>query len=157
MNSKRLYIITAILLLTTGAYSQQNIKKEFKKLEWLTGTWMRTNAKPGRATTESWIKESPGKLVGKGVTLKGTDTAFVEKLQLIIKDDAIFYVADVKENKSLVYFKLTSITTNSFVCENPEHDFPKKIAYTLTDGVLKAAISGNGKAIDYVFVKHGGK
>jgi hypothetical protein len=85
--------------------------------------------------------------------LKGTDTVFTEKLQLIIKDNSVFYVADVPGNNGLVYFKLTTVTDTSFVCENPAHDFPKKIAYTLTRGKLNATVSGNGKAIDYVFVK----
>jgi len=47
--------------------------------------------------------------------MKGSDTAFVEKLKLVIKNDNICYVADITENKEPVYFKLTSITDHSFV------------------------------------------
>jgi hypothetical protein len=39
----------------------------------------------------------------------------------------------------------------SFVCENPEHDFPKKIDYTLSDGKMTARISGNGRSFDFIF------
>jgi hypothetical protein len=149
---KRVLIVIPLLLFAVAGYSQ-NAQHDFKKLQWLNGTWNRTNVKPGRTATETWLKQSPEKLIGNGLMLKGTDTVFTEKLQLIIKDNSVFYVADVPGNNGLVYFKLTTVTDTSFVCENPAHDFPKKIAYTLTRGKLNATVSGNGKAIDYVFVK----
>ncbi len=140
------------MLLSTIVYSQ-HINNDFAKLKWLTGTWKRTGMKPGKMGTETWATSSPTKLIGTGITMKGKDTVVAEKLQLIIKNDSIFYVADVTENPEPVYFKLTSITDHSFVCENLQHDFPKKIVYTLIKGKLKATISGNGKSIDYYFNK----
>jgi hypothetical protein len=42
-----------------------------------------------------------------------------------------------------------------FVCENPKRDFPKKIVYEWEESRrLKATVSGNGKAIDYFFIKN---
>jgi hypothetical protein len=127
---------------------------DFNKLSWLTGTWNRTNTKPGRTAHERWEKTGNTEMQGWGVNLKGQDTLFVEKLKLVIKDDHLYYVADVPENKQPVYFKLTEITKESFVCENPDHDFPKKITYLLEGTKLKATISGNGKAIDYWFERN---
>ncbi|WP_315820030.1 hypothetical protein [Paraflavitalea speifideaquila] len=60
-------------------------------------------------------------------------------------------MADVPQNKEPVYFKLTAITKDGFTCENPNHDFPKKIDYKLDGNKLRATISGDGKAIDYLF------
>jgi hypothetical protein len=77
----------------------------------------------------------------------------VEKLKLVIKDDNIYYVADIAENKEPVYFKLTTITGNSFVCENPQHDFPKMISYQKDGNKIKATISGDGKSFEYLFEK----
>lgn len=38
---------------------------------------------------------------------------------------------------------LTRLDANSVTFENPEHDFPKTIRYTLgADGTLKAVVSG---------------
>ena len=54
---------------------------------------------------------------------------YVEKLKLVIKDNNIYYVADVPENKHPVDFKLIEISEMTFTCENPEHDFPKRIRY----------------------------
>jgi hypothetical protein len=126
---------------------------DVSKVEWLTGTWTRTNAKPGRSGAEVWTKKSDTELDGHGYNLKGADTTFVEKIRLIAKDGKLFYVADVPENKGEVYFEITSISEKGFVSENPKHDFPKKIAYELTGKNLKATISGDGKSIDYLFVK----
>jgi len=116
-------------------------------------TWNRTNAKSGRSGVEQWKQNSTYELRGIGANLQGTDTLFTEKLRIIIKDNYIAYVADVTENQKLVYFKLTEVTNNSFVCENSEHDFPKKISYQLKGKNLKAQISGDGNTMDYLFEK----
>jgi hypothetical protein len=139
-------LILMLFVATTGC------AQDLAKVEWLTGTWTRTNAKPGRSGSEMWTKKN-NELVGHGVTMKGTDTAFVEKIKIVAKDGKLFYVADVPENKSEVWFEFTALTNKSFVCENPKHDFPKKISYSLEGDNLKAVISGDGKAIDYLFVR----
>jgi len=154
---KKALLLVSILFAVEIAQSQsspQNAKDEFKKLDWLEGTWIRFDVKPGRSAQEIWQKISPAEWKGSGVNLKGTDTSFVEKLKLVIKDDNIYYVADPAENKEPVYFKLTSITGDSFVCENLQHDFPKKIAYQKNGNILKATISGDGKSFDYSFEKN---
>ena len=133
--------------------SSQQVKEEFKKLSWLEGTWVRTNAKPGRSGHERWIKLSEYEWQGFGISMRGSDTSFVEKLNLLIKDDHIYYIADVPGNKEPVYFKLTQVSTTGFICENPEHDFPKKIEYNLDGKKLQAIISGNGNSKEYLFNK----
>ena len=141
-----------LTLATNTCFGQSTTATDFKKLEWLVGTWNRTNiSKPGRSAFEVWQKKGENKLGGYGVVMQGTDTVFVEKFELIIKDDFIYYAAEVPENKQPVFFKLTSITSTSFVCENPEHDFPKKITYSWDGTILKAQISGNGNSSDFLF------
>jgi hypothetical protein len=85
--------------------------------------------------------------------MNGSDTSFVEKIRIVVKDNELNYVADVPENKEPIYFKFTELTATGFVCENPAHDFPKKISYQLDGKNLKATISGDGKSMDYLFVK----
>ena len=85
--------------------------------------------------------------------MKGADTSFVEKVKIVVKGGEIYYVADVPENSKPVDFKITSIDDKSFVCENPAHDFPKKIAYYKDGNNLRAVISGDGKEMEYLFVK----
>lgn len=146
---KYLFTITFILILTS-CYSQSN---DLKKLSWLAGTWERTNTKPGRTGFEVWTAVSSTEWKGIGVSLTGTDTTFVEKLRLVVKDGATYYAADVPENKKEVLFRFTEFTGSGFVCENPAHDFPKKIVYQRDGDRLKAVISGDGKSVEYFFVK----
>lgn len=128
-------------------------EKKFKKIEWLVGTWHRINGKTERSGIEIWKKISNTELHGRGIALKGNDTTFVERLKIVVKERDLYYVADVPENKGLVYFKFTQITDQGFTCENPDHDFPKKIQYELAGTQLKANISGNGNVIEYLFEK----
>ncbi|EHQ29645.1 DUF6265 family protein [Mucilaginibacter paludis] len=149
-------IILALLLLSNPVqtYNQTKTKPNLKKLNWLIGSWTRTNAKPGETASETWKKVSPEKFIGLGITMKGADTVFSEKLQLLVKGNALYYAADVAENKEPTLFKLTDMTANGFVCENTAHDFPKKIVYKRSGNTLKAIISGDGKSIDFNFIKN---
>ena len=149
-------LLPFLLTISTCGFSQTpttEIAIKFKNLEWLVGTWNRTNVKPGKSAHERWEKTNALELRGIGVSMQGKDTTFVEKITILIKDNNIYYVADVPENEKPVYFKLTEISNSGFVCENPEHDFPKKISYQLNGADLKAQISGDGKSIDYLFKK----
>lgn len=150
---RKLFIVSFFFLLGAEVYGQRKAEQDFKKLEWLAGSWTRTNNKPDQTGKESWTLVSPYKLVGKGYTLKGTDTVFVEKLSIILKEETIFYVVEGAGNARPTYFKFSSITKDSFVCENPKHDFPQRIAYKLENGIVKATVSGQGKHIDFVFAK----
>lgn len=143
-----------MLIIGAGAANgQEKVKQDFKKLHWLNGTWIRTNVKAGQTAEESWVLATPEQLTGTGITKKGDQTVFVEKLSLTIKDGEIYYIADVSGSKSAVPFKLTAIGDHTFTCENPTHDFPKKITYVLNGNKLLATISGNGKSIDFHFEK----
>ncbi|HET9052684.1 MAG TPA: DUF6265 family protein [Cyclobacteriaceae bacterium] len=129
-------------------------KTDFEKLSWLAGTWNQTNiTKSGKALTEHWTNSGNYEMNGQAITTQNGDTVYVERITLLVKDETIYYVADVPQNKQPVYFRLTSITANGFVCENPAHDFPKKITYTLTGNQLNATVSGNGKTIHYHYQK----
>jgi Domain of unknown function (DUF6265) len=147
-------ILISLMLISDLALCQNlTDEQKLKKLSWLEGTWNRTNVKAGRAASERWVKTDQGDFQGWGVSMNGPDTSFVEKLKIITKDNEVYYVADVPGNKELTYFKFTELTSTGFVCEDPEHDFPKKIFYQVNGTKLKATISGNGKSIDYFFEK----
>lgn len=144
----------SILCCVASQVIGQHTTKDVEKINWLQGQWTRLNTKPGRTGTEYWKKISSTEWIGKGITMKGSDTVFVEKMKIVLRENCLYYVADVPENKSEVYFKFTAISAEGFTCENPTHDFPKKIVYHIEpDNRLKASISGDGKTIDYFFEK----
>src|SRR4051812_11087000 len=139
------FIFFLITFCSHSVIAQSVTEKDFNKLLWLEGLWTRTNAKPGGMASESWKKGNGNEWIGIGVSLNGRDTSFVEKLKILVKGNSIYYVADVAENKEPVYFKFTELTNNGFVCENPAHDFPKRISYKKDGNNLKAVTSGDGK------------
>lgn len=143
-----------VLLLTILAFGC-NLQKSEKldQLQWIQGTWNRTSVKPGKSAHERWKQMSDGTWQGWGVSFTGADTSFLEKIKIIEKDGKLYYVADVPENKEPVYFEFTSLTPSGFVCENPLHDFPKKIEYNVKGNSLEAVISGDGESISFQFKK----
>lgn len=146
-----------LLICYVGSVNAQQqspeLQSKFKSLKWLEGRWERTNVKPGMKANEQWQVDAPYQLKGIGVTMKGQDTIFLEKIQIVIKEGNMYYVADVKENKAPVYFKFTSLTSHGFICENPEHDFPKKIVYESNGSKLVVTISDDSKSQNYLFTR----
>ncbi len=137
--------------------AQVRLTGKLETLSWMEGRWNRTNVKEGETAFEQWVVVSPHELKGVGVTLRGTDTVFVESLRIVPEGDDITYIAEVPHNDRPVKFRLTTLSDRAFVCENPDHDFPKKIAYTLEGEKLKAKISGNGREMEFEFVRKGMK
>jgi len=151
---KQLLVLFFILACGQVAEAQSPVPaSELKKTGWLEGTWVRTHLKPGRTGAETWSKHTANEWRGLGYTLQDKDTLFAEHMKLIIFDNTPAFVADVPENKGLVYFKFTAVTDHSFTCENPSHDYPKKIVYNQQGNTLKVTISGNGKSNEFLFEK----
>lgn len=154
MTSRAIVLLLITLPFLTFAQNKDGVKSEFAQLYWLNGSWSQTNiSKPGKTLVEYWQKAGDFEMKGQATTTQNGDTVFVERITLLIKDNSIYYVADVPQNKESAYFKLTSLSSTGFVCENQQHDFPKKISYQLTGTQLKATISGNGKSIEYLYIK----
>lgn len=141
------------IMQTNAQTSRPEVPTQLKSLEWLIGSWERTNVKAGMKSTEKWHGDASSELTGVGITLHGKDTAFLEKMRIIEKENNIYYIADVKENPEPVYFKFVTITAGGFICENPEHDFPKRIQYNLNDSILTVTISAGNKFQKYLFVR----
>ncbi len=148
-----LFSIVLVAAASCQSVGQTRLAKELEKLSWIEGQWNRTNVREGRTAFEKWVVESPGKLSGLGITLRGADTVFVEKLAIVLEAGDVYYVADVPENPNPIKFRFTELNDGGFVCENPQHDFPKRIAYVLSGDNLKATISDSTKSIDYLFVR----
>ncbi len=83
-------------------------------------------------------------LQGGSYKIKGNDAIFLERVSLQYSKDGVFYIPIVEENNmEPVSFKLTSNNNNSFVFENPHHDFPKRIVYEIVSSdSLHAYIDG---------------
>jgi hypothetical protein len=148
----RLFVLLVLFCATiVGAVGQSHANID--DLNWLEGKWNRTNVRDGRTAFEQWKRLSPEVFTGIGAILSEDDTINIEKLQIMARNDTLYYVAEVPENQRPVYFTFTEISPTSFTCENQQHDFPKVIRYVLRDEILTATISGGDKQVDFVFKK----
>lgn len=151
----------AVLLFLVSLFISQDLRAqqtilsevelEFNQLRWLTGRWEQVGREDSQTVTEQWELVSDSVYDGKGVQIQQSDTVSVEHLAIIIKDETIYYVADVPENPKPVFFELVEAGNNYFTAQNPDHDFPTKITYRLIDGVMRVVASNEEKTVEYRF------
>jgi len=99
-------------------------------------TWHYVNDSTYQST--AYIKKASG------------DSIPQESVKLVYRAGKMFYIPTVpnQNNAQPVTFTITKIDAKGFVAENPEHDFPQRITYTLkSPGHLYALVDGtvNGK------------
>jgi hypothetical protein len=112
-----------------------------EKLAWLAGHWRMEQA--GRVVEEQWMAPAAGSMLGMSRTVaKGRVTGH-EFMQIRVGPGGdIFFVAQPSGQKEAT-FQHTALAEREVVFENPNHDFPQKITYTLKpDGSLLAVIEG---------------
>ena len=73
-------------------------------------------------------------MIGMGRTVRGDKTAEFEFLRIEQRGDDVFYVANPNANCPQTDFKLTRLTGQEVVFENPEHDYPKRVIYRKNSG-----------------------
>ncbi|MBO9639381.1 MAG: hypothetical protein J7576_14515 [Siphonobacter aquaeclarae] len=120
---------------------------DISSFHWLAGTWK--NVKTGEF--EEW-KRVGNEWKGRSYTVAGKDTTVSEKLTIRCKSGACTFVAEVGENAAPVPFKVVQAAATGFRVENPEHDFPKYVAYSLESPKnLYAEIGDGKKKVSYRF------
>lgn len=123
-------------------------------LDWLVGSWKRTNDEPGSTTYEHWKKINGTEYRGLGCTLHNKDTVWQERIRLIQENGRWNFEAKIPGEQRATVFPLSSLDRKGFVCGNEANEFPKKIAYSLVDPEhLKAVISGGGPEVLFEFKK----
>jgi len=106
---------------------------------WLEGRWVGTR---GSTTFEElWIARGDA-LFGVHTDVRDGRAASWEFLRIAATSDGLAYFASPRSATPTV-FTLVQQTGASVVFENPEHDFPQRIAYRLDEsGALRARIEG---------------
>jgi Domain of unknown function (DUF6265) len=99
------------------------------ELAWLAGNWQ-TDTNGRLVSDEHWALADGGIMIGMSRTVAAGDKlASFEFLRIEQRGEDIFYVANVKGRCPATDFKLTRLSGQEAVFENPEHDFPKRIIY----------------------------
>jgi hypothetical protein len=136
-------LILLFLAIVSCKNSEATEKDQIKTANWLLGKW-ETKTADGDLS-ESWKQLNDSTFQAESFFIKDKDTLHFESIILQQKGEDLFYNATVKgqnDNKA-VAFKLTTKTEKQLVFENPKHDYPQKITYSLiTKDSLVASISG---------------
>lgn len=124
------------------AYAQDPVP-DLQELEWLAGSWV-ASTDQGRVE-EHWTPPSTNALLGMGRTLVEGRMAAFEYLRIEVRPDGVYYVAQ-PNGRPPTSFRLTRWDGTTAVFENPEHDFPKRVLYTLEgpDQVTARVDGGEG-------------
>jgi hypothetical protein len=123
---------------------------------WLEGVW--TGVPGGPPTEERWIPPSGGAMLATSRTVSGGRMVAFEFLRIVERDGTLVYIAQ-PNGRDPTEFVLTSVGEQRAVFENPQHDYPTMISYTLgEDGVLTARIAaaGGARAQDFRFRREAG-
>lgn len=92
---------------------------------------------------ERWTEEAGGLMLGVSRTIRGGKAIDFEFLRIEFRGDGVFYVAQ-PGGQPKTEFKLTASDGKSATFENPRHDHPKMIRYSLMpDGSLRAELDGD--------------
>jgi len=149
-----LFTLSVVLALTAAG---QNKVTEISDLGAMAGCWEYNNVKNPAFVSEQWMKPLGSSMIGMGRTVKKGKTTDWEFMRIEQRDDALYFIAHPKANKTETAFKLISSTAREVVFENKEHDFPQRVIYKLGDKTLTGRIEGNfnGKvlAIDFPMVR----
>ena len=157
--SRTVSIAAAILLLVCQAasFTRNDVTTAagISDLAWMVGSWQ-TDPNGPLVSDEHWAPAAGGIMIGMSRTVAGDKVASFESLRIEQRGDAIFYVASVKGRCPATDFKLTRVTAQEAVFENPEHDFPKRIIYRKKSATeMSAAIDGGEgtKSQEYTFTR----
>jgi len=118
---------------------------DLDKLRWLEGTWKRDSSRG--AVYERWRLLSEHTFEGDSWRESSSgERRHGESLLLVEMGGEVFYIPKPAENPYPVAFKLTEITAEQVVFENPEHDFPNRIGYARQgDAAMTVWIEGPGE------------
>lgn len=118
-----------------------------KSFHWLKGSWQMQTRRG--IIIEKWAVVNDSTLAGESI-MTGTDGTEIplEKIELAFRNGSYYYIPTVKNQngEQPVEFKITSHSETGFVAENPQHDFPKRISYTLVNKDSIHAVIDDGAA-----------
>lgn len=135
--------IVVFVLLALPVQTAARQVDSLDELAWIEGEWQRTVS--DAVAIERWRLTEAG-LVGEGAVVRDGEERHTEALLLVAMGSDVFYIARPPENPYPVAFRLVSSEADTFVFENPTHDFPQRIVYRRTaPDAMTAVIEGPGE------------
>lgn len=136
-------ILSTIFMLLTANLMAQDLQK-FSPIE---GTWS-VETRRGMVY-ESWKKVNDTLYTGTNYLVRQSDTVLLETIELVKRNNEIYYIVTTQfqNDKQPIPFKLIKTEGDTYTFENPDHDFPQRIIYTIKAGSndMPARIEGMNK------------
>lgn len=156
---KKLAIITSLLIVISCNSKEEKLNeievKTFQEtnFDYLIGEWIRINEIEGNSTFENWEKLNDFTYLGHGFTMKGKDTVWQERVVLSPVQNIWYFQVKSPSDSISTDFRIIEQTDSSFICENPQNEFPKTIKYLKKGKNLYAEISDGENTIPFEFSK----
>lgn len=133
-------VILAFFAATPAA--GQSAAAVLDNLAWMSGCWL--SESPRRSIEENWMRPRGGTMFGLNRTVVDGRTVASEYLQIReVRPDTLGYVA-APSGQAETTFTFEKASKGHVAFENPAHDFPQRIIYTLAGAdSLTARIEGN--------------
>jgi hypothetical protein len=141
--------IPLLLLFFVGSFSTDlpGISAHMNSFNWLQGSWQMQTRRG--IITEKWAVTNDSTLAGESIMTRTDGTEIpLEKIELAFRNGNYYYIPTVRNQngQQAIEFKITSHSETGFVAENPQHDFPKRITYTLVNKDSIHAMIDDGAA-----------
>ena len=127
-------ILPALILLPVLSFAGDAYGHE---LGWLVGCWVT----PDGSAQEVWVVDSEGDLAGFGVAISDNTVNFYEVLSIKRNEHGSLVYTAHPSGQTSTAFTAKTITENSVLFVNADHDYPQEIRYKAESGHLYATIS----------------
>lgn len=136
-----------LMTIALGSFSSAGQVSAIERLEWMSGCWAADDGK--ERVEEVWMKPAGRSMMGMSRTVAGGKTVFTEHIQIREHDGQAAYIVALGLAAKPVVFKLTKISSDEVVFENPTHDFPQRIIYRRESAdAIYARIEGTEKGVN---------
>jgi hypothetical protein len=132
-------ILSLVVFLLQGSAPAES---PLDQLAWLGGCWQSSSGE--RVIEEMWLRPVGGLMIGAGRTTVGGQARSYEHLRLRAEGEVLVYTA-IPSGQTETHFRSTAVSASGFAVENRSHDFPQRIAYTMTGtDAFTARVEGPG-------------
>ena len=116
-------LVAAIALMVPASLSAQQDAMP----DWMTGAWAHANGESW--ADEYWTPTRAGIMIGASRSGKGEKLQFWEQMRIVREADGKLAFCAISGDQKPVRFVATKVSAEAITFENPQHDYPRRIAY----------------------------
>lgn len=120
-----------------GASRADDVGPKIADLDWMAGCWEQVDETS--IQEECWQAPRGDTMLGVNRTTRTQGRGSFEFLRITTDGEGVVLLAS-PSGKEPTPFRLTSSEPGMAVFENPDHDFPQRLAYRHEDGVLRVRV-----------------